>query len=1001
MLASFGGGGGQAQAAADPLVNFAVRKRAIQSSTGFGGTAGRAVDGSTNGNFAANSVSHTGNEREAWWEVDLGQVQAIREIRVWNRTDEQGARLANFYVLISAEPFTSGRLGPVLGAPGVWSFLQRGIAGSPTVIPAPATGRYVRVQLRDANFLALAEVEVLGTASPAAAAPVAPRPPPAPPVARASPPKPATSPEGAAARRSEDARPEVADATIDLKGAVLVRRTVTPGTAPQRIETKEGVALVLPGGAVKEARDVTIAEVARPPVPAGEALAVMTAYDVRVGDQAVFGQPLTLELPYDPKLLRADLPAQKAITAAWWDAERSSWRVTPSVVDEINHKVVVKTQHLTVWSTLRWMKQWDILEAENFVLAYKRGYHPGLPPLTPQQRQTVQNWARKEGLPMDDPKVLKKIDAVRGGDEAVANSTAKSYTGLSEGDLAGLGLSGGWPAYARDPQLPPYVRDTAVLLNRAYERYREAGFRLPDPQLNVEVSPGWFSTSDARNTWTGIIGIGLSNISWQKLFNSAAHELFHAVQNQYYWDFGMGGSRLWWIEATAECAAGTVGTGLGIPRSLPPYYLQRSVTHVSSMFAGDKDPFGEHEYETGHLLNFIAQAAGGTPRSFRAYFELVVANDAARGTGAIFVPIEMATGQDVNLTLHALEVGTQRHTNRSLADAFRDFAAWMAFSEESACEVDPAMIAGGGAQALALRVPDNPEQYAGAVLHWRGELQPNYTGQVVRVGVSADATVQVRLTEALPPGTHADLYLLPGGARVAKVQRLGTLVDAATPVGAPLKVADQLYVVAINTTTQARRVAWSAGLAEVKRSATRIAGITPNPAKPGETIKIRGSNFGDGHFVDNKKRVFNLYNKVFVDGKSQTVLGWSDTEISVAVPSSQPAGSQVRVKVATQSEAISNEVTLSIAAAAPAKREILHKKTASSEYYYYRNAKGDEVKHGLEKRYCDKENIAAWDIGVAEGPRYPLGALMAEVNWVDGKPVSSRRIEPGATEPKP
>ena len=600
------------------------------------------------------------------------------------------------------------------------------------------------------------------------------------------------------------------DVSIDLRGEVLISRKVEPSATPLRVETAERTTVVLPAGIIKASTEVTIAKLANFPAPPGEALAVMNAYDVRVGDQTVFDEPLTLEFPYDPEALRPDLPARKAIVAAWWDAQRKSWRITPCEVDEEHHKVIVKTQHLTVWSTLRWMKQWNVLDADNFAIAYKPGHHPGLPALTPQEMQVVQNWARKNGLPMDDPQVTSRIDSIRRA--RAANATAVTYTGLTAQDLAGLGLPGGtWPAYAQDPQLPPYVRDAAVLLNAAYRKYSDAGFRMPSPQMNVEVSPGWLITSDARNTWTGIIGLGLASTTWGQLGNSAAHELFHAVQNQYYWDFGMSGSRLWWIEASAECAAGTVGTELGITRGLPRTYLQRSPTHVSSMFAANNDPFGEHEYETAHLLNAIQQGAGRTPAGFRAFFEQVVANDAARGAGAIFTPIALATGQDVNLTLHALEVGTQKQTTRSLADHYRDFAAWLAFDKASICQDTPEAVAGPG---ILIRVPDDPAKFASASRPWRVDLQPNYTAQILQVKVSGNATAQVKLATALPPGTHADVYLLPGNARMAGIRPLGSLTDTATGVTAPLTPADGLYVVAANTSNKAQQVALSVGLAE-------------------------------------------------------------------------------------------------------------------------------------------------------------------------------------------
>ncbi|MCA9111392.1 MAG: DUF1553 domain-containing protein, partial [Planctomycetaceae bacterium] len=68
--------------------NVATEGTASQSSTDFGGNAGRANDGSTDGDYAvSNSVSHTAQEDNPWWEVELKELVAIDRVVLWNRTD--------------------------------------------------------------------------------------------------------------------------------------------------------------------------------------------------------------------------------------------------------------------------------------------------------------------------------------------------------------------------------------------------------------------------------------------------------------------------------------------------------------------------------------------------------------------------------------------------------------------------------------------------------------------------------------------------------------------------------------------------------------------------------------------------------------------------------------------------------------------------------------------------------------------------------------------------
>ena len=73
--------------------NLAFQKPTNQSSTGYGGTSDRAVDGITNGHYNSNSVTHTAGhgistDPQAWWQVDLESTQLIGTIGVWNRIQE-------------------------------------------------------------------------------------------------------------------------------------------------------------------------------------------------------------------------------------------------------------------------------------------------------------------------------------------------------------------------------------------------------------------------------------------------------------------------------------------------------------------------------------------------------------------------------------------------------------------------------------------------------------------------------------------------------------------------------------------------------------------------------------------------------------------------------------------------------------------------------------------------------------------------------------------------
>jgi mono/diheme cytochrome c family protein len=84
--------------------NLALKGKARQSSTAFGGDAKFAIDGETDGNFEKHRTSHTDDTDNPWWEVDLGRADELDRIKIWNRTDNGwGKRLSNFRVIVLDE----------------------------------------------------------------------------------------------------------------------------------------------------------------------------------------------------------------------------------------------------------------------------------------------------------------------------------------------------------------------------------------------------------------------------------------------------------------------------------------------------------------------------------------------------------------------------------------------------------------------------------------------------------------------------------------------------------------------------------------------------------------------------------------------------------------------------------------------------------------------------------------------------------------------------------
>jgi hypothetical protein len=81
--------------------NIARGGTARQSSIDLNGPANLAIDGKTDGIYKHHTSTHTLEEDNPWWEVDLGRASPIDSITIWNRTEGHlGGRLNNFKLTI-------------------------------------------------------------------------------------------------------------------------------------------------------------------------------------------------------------------------------------------------------------------------------------------------------------------------------------------------------------------------------------------------------------------------------------------------------------------------------------------------------------------------------------------------------------------------------------------------------------------------------------------------------------------------------------------------------------------------------------------------------------------------------------------------------------------------------------------------------------------------------------------------------------------------------------
>ncbi|CAH1247884.1 Hypp8046 [Branchiostoma lanceolatum] len=135
--------------------NLALKRPAVQSTTGWGGAAAKGVDGNKDQNWSGGSCTHTTNGGNSWWRVDLGFVQAIGNVVVYNRRDCCRERLNGFKVHVGGS--TNVYANPVCGGSNTVT-----THSTITVNCQGRKGRYVGISLAARNYLTLCEVIVLG-----------------------------------------------------------------------------------------------------------------------------------------------------------------------------------------------------------------------------------------------------------------------------------------------------------------------------------------------------------------------------------------------------------------------------------------------------------------------------------------------------------------------------------------------------------------------------------------------------------------------------------------------------------------------------------------------------------------------------------------------------------------------------------------------------------------------------------------------------------------------
>ncbi|XP_063780811.1 uncharacterized protein LOC134928725 [Pseudophryne corroboree] len=136
-------------------VNLARNGLATQSSLydiRIKGYPEKAIDGNKDGNFFHGACSHTSNETNPWWKLDLKTSYKINTIVVANRRDCCADRIVGAEVRVGNSPDNNNPdCGVITGTGPITTLCCNGMEG-----------RYVSVVILGTQYLTLCEVEVYG-----------------------------------------------------------------------------------------------------------------------------------------------------------------------------------------------------------------------------------------------------------------------------------------------------------------------------------------------------------------------------------------------------------------------------------------------------------------------------------------------------------------------------------------------------------------------------------------------------------------------------------------------------------------------------------------------------------------------------------------------------------------------------------------------------------------------------------------------------------------------
>lgn len=592
----------------------------------------------------------------------------------------------------------------------------------------------------------------------------------------------------------EKPAPSVRDATAETRetGAAsavkliqVAAYEVTPEKAEQRFEVPGQVRVTIPGGALTSGATLRISRVEGAKGSLLEEFVQRPVFEISLGDQKQFAQPIQIEFPYDPAVLPTDMEPRDAIDATYFNEEVGQWELIPCEVREDQRVIVVQTRHLSKFS-------WQ--------------YWNGGPRDSSRNRLAV-SWAGK-----GDSTEVQKISMVWHDTALFRQRTMafnRRYTSPRK-------------------EVAPYVYHTMRAAHLAIRKYEQAGFPTHAKVLQIVVKDQLHSE---HNSLTGVVTMNLISQTLEDLQYAIGHEIFHNCQSKTFFALGVM-ARRWWMETTSEWASARIAQDqyprMGkidlssaaadfsrYLRDLPLEYAHLPIGWLESLNeTGDAERV--HAYRGAYFIDFllqlvvqhqqarVSQSSPPKPVTVIAAFKVLYDEVAKVRSGEI---------------LSAIDLYTQRELGLSFDEVYARFALWFFLHQSSPLQQpgDTAIIPAAAISHqdhYGTAGPAGSKDAAGrgreSALSRQFDLAPGRTAQLWVVTPARPMTLEIR-TGTLPAGVLVRAMVLEKGSRVSG-DVYGSIHQATLQPARDVIIAkvdpvrgDRLCIVATNTTQQARQ----------------------------------------------------------------------------------------------------------------------------------------------------------------------------------------------------